>query len=276
MRLASNDSFMRSPAPGGRVNLHTPLGLRTAHAQDADRVAQEVLLQMEKRLGRWPTVEEAQSGPRPSEDRTLEQRQARHDFKPKQTALVHPMQQLADELRESVSDVSEYRGLNMRERLALDAEKIVTRDAEQSVERKDESTRLAKLKPQLDRIDALIEAERWKAERGSMAMLDILEMYREQLVVPNADPEAVASRRKALKLALDERATAEKSARQAKMEALTRQIQAIRGGEDFSEVEPEAQIPKPDIEVGSQFSLSPEQQRQLQMQRYQENAEAAR
>ena len=207
---ADSRSFTTSAAPGNRVAVHTPLGTRMAeNADDVRRVANGVLDEMTKKLGRHPTKMEAQLGPKPVDDRSLEQKQARSEFKVVLKTKDHPMQSLADSLRGD-SDGEDYSNLPLKERLARDAERIVERDAGNAADAKVEADRMARLKPQIDKLDVMIESEKWSGA-GSQLMLDRLEMAREQLLAKDGCPEALAARMAGLKIMLDERAAQQRA-----------------------------------------------------------------
>lgn len=229
MRHADSTSFMTTPAPGGHVNVHGPWGIVVAeNNKDVPRVANKLIEKMTEKLGRPPTADEAQRGPRANDDRTSDQKMQFENFKPKRTDNPHPMDALANSLDEP--EQPDYSGMSLRQRLAADARRMAERDrdADESNDKK-----LKRLEPQLKQIDKAIDAENWRAERGSQRAVDILKMLKQQLVDGNDPTETKRLKNEAQEF-LNSRAENERSAQQA---AIAMHEQAIAKIQDGSAIE---------------------------------------
>ena len=227
---ATPASFMRGIAPGGRVQLFSPLGNKVAKSvAEADKLAEADLQEMERRLKRWPTHSEAMNGPKLQDDRTQEQREARQQFKPVVSENTHRLQHLVD-LYDGEDHV--MAGKTLKERISSDASRMIDREAVDSVARKAEAERRERIRPKLEKLEKLIDSEKWNP-RGSQLLLDRLEMAREQLLCPDGCPEALARREGGIKAMLNERAELERAQRKAQIEFLESSLAAVKGGEQL-------------------------------------------
>lgn len=236
MRNASYQSFFTNRAPGGRIEIQSPLGPRMAESPaDVPRVANLIIEELTKKLGRPPTHQECSSGPTLADDRTREQREARQNFKPKLKQTDHKLQGLVDSLQ---TNTDPTKGMSRNERLAYDAQKIIDRETTVSPEEQKRAAHLKAIKPQLEKLESLIEDEMW-SPTGSQRMLDCLEMTREQLLEPEGDPEAYSRHMDGLKIMYDQRAEQQRVVNSAKVQQAQAILNSVKSGSDiFGEPEP--------------------------------------
>jgi hypothetical protein len=97
------------------------------------------------------------------------------------------MDALADSLVEP--DKPDYRGLSRNERLAADARTMAERDRQGAEDDAAMKAKLKRLRPQLVEIDAKLNAEEWRAEKGSQRVHDLLTMLKRQLVEGDSPAE---------------------------------------------------------------------------------------
>ena len=301
LRLADARSFVTNPLPGNRIQVNTPLGKFVAESDDdVFRIGQETIQKMTERLGRAPSYIEAMSGPQPAEDRTMQQKIEFGNWEPKVTDSPHPMQQLADSLREGVGESDQYKGLSLNERLALDAERVVSRDLDQSEVDQARAAKLNKLAPQLKQVNELLDNEPWRGENGSQRLVDLATMLKRQLTDGN-DPEEVKRLRGEIKNFLDDRARTEREKKRMIIEAMEREIARVKDGSQFADFqltsdeiderieqlksdEAELQAEQKAIQekraeidsrISSEFTLTPEEQKQAQVEAHHQRAEQA-
>lgn len=158
----------------------TPLGEKPYQDERELRsIEQSVEAEMAKRLKRAPTTQELRFGPKANDDRTPEQVAERKAWKPKRPA-PDPLEVMADKL-EPPNDPY-YSVADRNKRLATGLRGIAERNRSTVEDSAKQQDKLARLKHDLAKIDNAIEAEHWRAERGSARLVDVLSMLREQLV----------------------------------------------------------------------------------------------
>lgn len=225
--------FMHSRIPGNKTQVHTPLGNRVAeNERDVIRIENEVIEEMQKRLGRPPTKAEMVSGPRPKDDRTFEEKVERKEWKPKRPA-PDAMESLADSLVTKTEKPALAMG--RMERMAQDAKMISQRNRNNSESEAQQKEKMRRLSPDLKKIDAAIAEENWRTENGSQRIVDLWEMAREQLVSGADATEMRRLRDEATRLTM-ERAKVETAHNHARLHALQQEMASIRDGSQLGNV----------------------------------------
>jgi hypothetical protein len=226
--------FVTSRIPGNKTQVNTPFGYRIAESErDLLRIELEVIEEMTRRLGRQPTKAEMVSGPKPADDRTLEQKMERDSWRPKQTDTPDAMDALADQLETKTEKPN--LSMSRMERMAADARRIAERNRGNDQADAKQAEKLNRLKHDIQKIDDVIQAENWRTERGSQRIVDLMTMLREQLVNGNDASETRRLRGEATRL-LAERAKQESAANRAAIQALETQIKSIRDGSQLGNV----------------------------------------
>lgn len=274
-RIATPLSFLVIQVPGGKKQVTVPGIGKFIAENDSDiyRIGSEGIDKMTERLGRPPTINEALYGPMPRDDRDMNFKMRRETFKPRKVES-HPMQKLADSLREGEGVSDEYRGLSLKQRLALDCEKAVERDSVNAAASEVASEKMKRIEPELKRIDEQIQNEKWRTANGSQKVVDLCEMLRINLT-EGGDPATSKILRAEIKEFLDARDSEERTRKQAIIESMNREIARLKGGSAFSEESEESETQESDSIVGSQWTLTPEQSRAAQMEAHRERAAAA-
>lgn len=216
--------FLTSHSPGGRIVIHTPLGDKTADRErDVPIIENRVIEEMTERLGRPPTKAELFSGPKPADNRTFTEKMEFDSWRPKKSE-PHPMDALADSLSEP--DKPNYSGMTRNERLAADARNMAERDRQAVESDKAMKAKLQRLRPQLVDIETHLNAEEWRAERGSQRIHDLLTMLKRQLIEGD-DPTEVKRLRSEVNNLLKERSRVETLRQVTLRDALEAEIKRI-------------------------------------------------
>jgi hypothetical protein len=220
--------FPTCQVPGGRREVITPLGRKVYETErELHEIEEQTIDEMTRRLSRPPTKAEMVSGPKPADDRTFHQKMERNEWQPKRPP-IDPMTRLADSL-EAGTTPPDYKGMSLQQRLAADARAIAERNQGNTETDSQRAEKLKRLAGDLRKIDAAIDAENWRAERGSQRVVDLLDMLRIQLV-DGSDATETRRLRGELTNLLGERAKQESTASRAAIAALEQQIASIRDG----------------------------------------------
>lgn len=226
MNEATPRSFITFTDAKG-IHLKTPLGeFICQNEREVYEKGLEVLTEMKFRLKRTPTVQEAVNGPRPLDDRTLDEKMKRSWFKP----LVpekSPLEKLADSLEVQHADPTFDMPVN--ERLAYDARQMVKRQNEKV--KQDEAAKERARNPEIAKLDQVIYDECWRAEHGSQRILDTAEMLRENLLA-GGDEEQSNQLRSKLKTMLNQRAYDEQQSAMKQVAYYQHQAANVKGWED--------------------------------------------
>ena len=298
-RIANVSSIPTVSIPGGKGQFQTKIG-KFVYSNEHEKlsIGNRILEKFKEKLGRDPTPAEVQFGPNPRDDRNLQQKMERDSFRAKTDNNPHPMQSLADSLRDGVGEPDEYKGLSLRERLALDAERVVERDTVAAEEGEARAAKLAKIAKDTKRLDEIIEAEHWRAEKGSQRLADLAFMLKTQLQDGN-DPAEVKRLRAEMREFMNARASVEREKKNTIIDALKREMARVEDGSEFADLEVEdidskidelkakelalqaeqaandSRIAEIDQQIGSEYALTPEQSREAQMQAHSDRAKAA-